>query len=52
MAAGLQVELKVQLFAICDETEQKKDISQDIAIHTEAEILYLPVTANILWIAL
>ncbi|XP_015229313.1 PREDICTED: sperm-associated antigen 17-like [Cyprinodon variegatus] len=48
VAAGLQVELEVQLFAICDETEQKKDISQDIAIHTEAEILYLPVTATIL----
>ncbi|MED6283199.1 hypothetical protein CHARACLAT_006387, partial [Characodon lateralis] len=49
VAAGLQVELKVQLFSMCDEAELKKYVSQDIAIHTETDILYLPVTANILW---
>ncbi|KAM7377443.1 hypothetical protein PAMA_013973 [Pampus argenteus] len=52
VAAGLQVQLQVQLFAICTvqagEVEPKKYISQDIIIHTETDILYLPVTANIL----
>ncbi|XP_050932117.1 sperm-associated antigen 17 isoform X1 [Lates calcarifer] len=52
VAAGLQVELQVQLFAICTaqagEVEPKKYISQDIIIHTETDILYLPVTATIL----
>ncbi|XP_029944295.1 sperm-associated antigen 17 [Salarias fasciatus] len=51
VAAGLHVELLVQLFAMCaaraGETEPKY-ISQDIIINTETEILYLPVTATIL----
>ncbi|XP_061566173.1 sperm-associated antigen 17 [Cololabis saira] len=49
--AGLHVELKVQLFASCAveaEGEPKQCISQDITIHSETEILYLPVTAIIL----
>lgn len=53
MAAGLQVELQVQLFAMCavqaGEVEPKKLISQEIIIPTEKDILCLPVTANILW---
>lgn len=52
MAAGLNVELQVQLLAMCavqaGEAETKRSLSQDITIHTETEILYLPVTANIL----
>lgn len=51
VAAGLQTELKVQLFAMSSllaETESKKYISQDIIILTETDIFYLPVTANIL----
>ncbi|XP_036002925.1 sperm-associated antigen 17 [Fundulus heteroclitus] len=48
VAAGLQVELQVQLFAMCDQTESKKYVFQDIAVHTETDILYLPVTAIIL----
>uniref|UniRef100_A0A3P8QUV4 Sperm associated antigen 17 n=1 Tax=Astatotilapia calliptera TaxID=8154 RepID=A0A3P8QUV4_ASTCA len=52
VAAGLQVELKVQLFAMCavqaGEVEPKKLISQEIIIPTEKDILCLPVTANIL----
>lgn len=52
MAAGLHVELRVELFAMsavqAGEVEQK-NISQDIIIHTETDILYVPVTANILW---
>ncbi|XP_037613814.1 sperm-associated antigen 17 isoform X2 [Sebastes umbrosus] len=52
VAAGLQVEVQVQLFAMCavqaGEVEQNKYISQDIIIHTETDILYLPVTATIL----
>lgn len=50
--AGLQVELQIQLFPMCavqaGHEEQKKIISQDVIIHTETDILYLPVTANIL----
>lgn len=50
--AGLQVELQVQLFAMCavraGGAESKTSFSQDITIQTETEILYLPVTANIL----
>lgn len=49
MAAGLQVELRVQLFAMCDKAEPKKFVSQDITILTETDIIYLPVTADILW---
>lgn len=52
VAAGLNVELQVQLLAMCavqaGEAETKRSLSQDITIHTETEILYLPVTANIL----
>ncbi|XP_034532729.1 sperm-associated antigen 17 isoform X2 [Notolabrus celidotus] len=52
VAAGLQVELKVQLFAMCaaqaGEVEPKKYTACDIIIHTETDILYLPVTATIL----
>ncbi|XP_054907020.1 sperm-associated antigen 17 isoform X2 [Poeciliopsis prolifica] len=46
--SGLQAELQVQLFSTCDTTEPKKYISVDIAIFTETDILYLPVTAVIL----
>ncbi|XP_031140996.1 sperm-associated antigen 17 isoform X4 [Sander lucioperca] len=52
VAAGLHVKLQVQLFAMCEvqagEVEPKKYQSQDIIIHTETDILYLPVTATIL----
>nr|XP_020479386.1 sperm-associated antigen 17 [Monopterus albus] len=48
VAAGLSVELQVQLFAQAGEVELRKSISQDITIYTETDILYLPVTANIL----
>ncbi|XP_063756379.1 sperm-associated antigen 17 [Eleginops maclovinus] len=52
VAAGLHVELQVQLFAMCavqaGEVEPKKNLSEDIIIHTETDILYLPVTATIL----
>ncbi|XP_045921356.1 sperm-associated antigen 17 isoform X4 [Micropterus dolomieu] len=52
VAAGLHVELQVQLFAMCvvqaGEVEPKKYFSQDIIIHTETDIIYLPVTATIL----
>ncbi|XP_027134091.1 sperm-associated antigen 17-like [Larimichthys crocea] len=51
VAAGLHVELRVELFAMsavqAGEVEQK-NISQDIIIHTETDILYVPVTATIL----
>ncbi|XP_073330742.1 sperm-associated antigen 17 [Pagrus major] len=50
--AGSHVELKVQLFALnavqAGAVEPKKYISHDIIIHTEVDILYLPVTATIL----
>uniref|UniRef100_UPI003AB0D07C sperm-associated antigen 17 n=1 Tax=Centroberyx gerrardi TaxID=166262 RepID=UPI003AB0D07C len=53
VAAGLQVELQVQLFAMSvvqeGEVEPKNYISQHIPILTETDILYLPVTANILY---
>ncbi|KAG7496175.1 hypothetical protein JOB18_013507 [Solea senegalensis] len=49
--AGLYVELQVQLFAMCSaetgEEVPKKHISHDIVIHTETDIIYLPVTALI-----
>ncbi|KAM8900354.1 sperm-associated antigen 17 isoform 2-T3 [Spinachia spinachia] len=52
VAAGLHVELQVQLFAMsavrAGEVEPKNNISQDIVICTETDILYLPVTATIL----
>uniref|UniRef100_A0A096LXV5 Uncharacterized protein n=1 Tax=Poecilia formosa TaxID=48698 RepID=A0A096LXV5_POEFO len=47
--SGLQAELQVQLFSMCDGTEPKKYLSEDITIFTETDILYLPVTADILW---
>ncbi|KAM6894209.1 sperm-associated antigen 17 [Lycodopsis pacificus] len=50
--AGLHVELQVQLFAMCTvqagEAEPKTNVSQDIIIRTETDILYLPVTATVL----
>uniref|UniRef100_A0A665XF12 Sperm associated antigen 17 n=1 Tax=Echeneis naucrates TaxID=173247 RepID=A0A665XF12_ECHNA len=50
VAAGLRVELQVQLFAMCaaktGEVEPKKCISQEIVIHTEKDIFYLPVTTK------
>ncbi|KAM6908930.1 sperm-associated antigen 17 [Xenentodon cancila] len=46
--AGLHVELKVQLFAMCAAGEPKQYISEDIVIRSEIEIFYLPVTADIL----
>ncbi|XP_061664678.1 sperm-associated antigen 17 isoform X2 [Syngnathoides biaculeatus] len=50
--AGLQVELKIELFAMCDAHEGYADptkyISHDIVIPTETDIIYLPVTATIL----
>ncbi|KAM3857607.1 sperm-associated antigen 17-like [Diretmus argenteus] len=52
VAAGLQVELKVELFAMSvvqeGALEPKNSISQHITINTEMDILYLPVTADIL----
>uniref|UniRef100_A0A665XGI1 Sperm associated antigen 17 n=1 Tax=Echeneis naucrates TaxID=173247 RepID=A0A665XGI1_ECHNA len=52
VAAGLRVELQVQLFAMCaaktGEVEPKKCISQEIVIHTEKDIFYLPVTEDVL----
>lgn len=52
MDAGSHVELKVQLFASsaaeAGAEEPRKFISHDVIIHTEMDILYLPVTANIL----
>ncbi|XP_031706794.1 sperm-associated antigen 17 isoform X2 [Anarrhichthys ocellatus] len=50
--AGLHVDLQVQLFAMCTvqagEAEPKTNVSQDIIIRTETDILYLPVTATVL----
>ncbi|XP_034020018.1 sperm-associated antigen 17 [Thalassophryne amazonica] len=52
VAAGLQIELLVQLFANSavhsGEIESKNYICQDITIRTERDILYLPVTATVL----
>ncbi|XP_028331007.1 sperm-associated antigen 17 isoform X4 [Gouania willdenowi] len=52
VAAGLHVELQVQLFAMralqTGVAEPHTSISEDVIIHTETEILHLPVTANIL----
>ncbi|XP_055012804.1 sperm-associated antigen 17 [Boleophthalmus pectinirostris] len=52
VAAGLHVEIQVQLLAMYSvqpgETETRKSLSQDITIHTETDIIYLPVIANIL----
>lgn len=50
--AGLHADLQVQIFTLSaaqvGEEEPRKHIVQDIPIHTEVDILYLPVTANIL----
>ncbi|KAM8746844.1 sperm-associated antigen 17 [Acanthopagrus schlegelii] len=50
--AGSHVELKVQLFALsaveAGVEEPQKYISHDVIIHTEMDILFLPVTATIL----
>ncbi|XP_043953530.1 sperm-associated antigen 17 isoform X2 [Gambusia affinis] len=46
--SGLQAELQVQLFSMCDGNEPKKYVSEDIIILTESDVLYLPVTAVIL----
>lgn len=50
--AGLHVDLQVQIFTLSaaqvGEEEPRKRIVQDIPIHTEVDILYLPVMANIL----
>lgn len=52
MPAGLHVDLQVQIFTLSaaqvGEEEPRKRIVQDIPIHTEVDILYLPVMANIL----
>ncbi|XP_056156134.1 sperm-associated antigen 17 [Lampris incognitus] len=52
VAAGLQVELQVQLYATSadksGQIKQKSYVSHYIHIHTETDIFYLPVTATIL----
>lgn len=51
MAAGLQAELKVELFAMAVGEDGAKDsahISHTIEILTEHDVLFLPVEANIL----
>ncbi|KAK2516801.1 Spag17 [Columba guinea] len=51
VAAGLQVELEIQIFAMVIEREDTsglEEISHDIEILTETETLLLPVRANIL----
>ncbi|KAL6118697.1 spag17 [Pungitius sinensis] len=52
VAAGLHVELQVQLFAMCavraGEEGPKNNVSQDIVIRTETDILHLPVMATVL----
>ncbi|NWR78365.1 SPG17 protein, partial [Centropus unirufus] len=51
VAAGLQVELKIEIFAMVTGGEDSgglEEISHDIEILTEIETLLLPVRANIL----
>ncbi|KAM6144590.1 sperm-associated antigen 17 [Phoenicopterus ruber ruber] len=51
VAAGLQVELEIEIFAMViggEDTGGLKEISHDIEILTETETLLLPVRANIL----
>lgn len=50
MAAGLQVELEIEIFAmvIGEEGTDGREISHDIEILTETETILLPVRANIL----
>ncbi|NWW48938.1 SPG17 protein, partial [Pedionomus torquatus] len=51
VAAGLQVELEIEIFAMViggEDTGGLEEISHDIEILTETETLLLPVRANIL----
>lgn len=51
MAAGLQTELNIELFAMAvgeDGARGSAHISHNIEIMTEHEVLFLPVEANIL----
>ncbi|NXE27236.1 SPG17 protein, partial [Ardeotis kori] len=51
VAAGLQVELEIEIFAMVNGGEDKdgiEEISHDIEILTETETILLPVRANIL----
>lgn len=51
MAAGLQVELEIEIFAMVtggEGTDGREEISHDIEILTETETILLPVRANIL----
>lgn len=51
MAAGLQVELEIEIFAMViggEGTDGREEISHDIEILTETETILLPVKANIL----
>lgn len=51
VAAGLQVELEIEIFAMSvgeESTDGFEEISHDIEIITETETLLLPVRANIL----
>lgn len=51
MAAGLQTELQVELFAMAVGEDGAKGlayISHNIEIMTEHDVLFLPVEANIL----
>ncbi|XP_068554843.1 sperm-associated antigen 17 [Anas acuta] len=51
VAAGLQVELEIEIFAMVIEgegTDGREEISHDIEILTETETILLPVRANIL----
>ncbi|KAM4683533.1 LOW QUALITY PROTEIN: sperm-associated antigen 17 [Amazona ochrocephala] len=52
VAAGLQVELEIEIFAMVtrgEDTGGLEEIAHDIEILTETETLLLPVTANILY---
>jgi len=52
VAAGLQVELEIEIFAMPiggESTNGLEEISHDIEIITETETLLLPVRANILY---
>uniref|UniRef100_A0A8C3BRC2 Sperm associated antigen 17 n=1 Tax=Cairina moschata TaxID=8855 RepID=A0A8C3BRC2_CAIMO len=51
VAAGLQVELEIEIFAMViggEGTDGREEISHDIEILTETETILLPVRANIL----
>lgn len=51
MAAGLQVELEIEIFAMViggEDAGGLEEVSHDIEILTETETLLLPVRANIL----